>query len=165
MRPAGPSDGSQCVGQRSFARRARCPAPARPRAAATTSGADAGMGVMSDGPDPVDTGLFGKLPRSRPGTRSPRRASTGVATQKAEPAKAEAKAAREPRAPVREPPTPVREHRPPDRESPAGDAEERGAGLEELAWAGIAVTAEAATLGVRLMSRALDAARRATERG
>ena len=37
--------------------------------------------------------------------------------------------------------------------------------IEELAWAGIAVTAEAATLGVRLVSRAIDAARRAAERG
>ncbi len=72
---------------------------------------------------------------------------------------------REPPAPVREPPTPAREQRPPEREVPEGDAEEGVAGLEELAWAGIAVTAEAATLGVRLMSRALDAARRATERG
>jgi len=39
------------------------------------------------------------------------------------------------------------------------------AGLEDLAWAGVAVTAEAATLGVRLLGRAVEAARRATERG
>jgi len=39
------------------------------------------------------------------------------------------------------------------------------AGLEDLAWAGIAVTAEAATLGVRLVGRAFDAARRAADRG
>jgi len=47
---------------------------------------------------------------------------------------------------------------------PAATSEEGGAGLEDLAWAGIAVTAEAATLGVRLFSRAIDAARKATER-
>ncbi len=125
---------------------------------------------MSDGPDPADTGLFGKLPRTRPGTRSPRRAGTGGPSKKAEPSKSQARPVREPPTPVREPPTPrkpptpAREQRPRESEAPAGD-DERGAGLEELAWAGIAVTAEAATLGVRLMSRALDAARRATERG
>jgi hypothetical protein len=32
-------------------------------------------------------------------------------------------------------------------------------GVEEVAWAGITVAAEAATLGVRLVSRALEAVR------
>jgi hypothetical protein len=115
------------------------------------------MGVMSEAPDPGDTGLFGKLPRTRPGTRSPRRASGG------KPAKAKAAAAPKarPAATAARAPAPP----PPARERKGSDPEEQGAGLEELAWAGIAVTAEAATLGVRLMSRALDAARRAAERG
>jgi hypothetical protein len=49
-------------------------------------------------------------------------------------------------------------------ETAAAPDDEHGAGLEDLAWAGIAVTAEAATLGVRLFSRAIDAARKAAER-
>jgi hypothetical protein len=116
----------------------------------------------------ADPGLFGKLPRSRPGQRSPRRAAAST--------RAEAPAAtREPEpepGPQRPPPPRPRaaaeqtrdagsEHAPAPAPEPP---EEGGAGLEELAWAGIAVTAEAATLGVRLVSRAIDAARRATER-
>jgi hypothetical protein len=108
--------------------------------------------------DPDDTGLFGKLPRSRPGMRSPRRAGGGEVRTAA--AKTEAKPKPKPARPAT--PPRVRAEEADARES---DPEERGAGLEELAWAGIAVTAEAATLGVRLMSRALDAARRAAERG
>ena len=56
----------------------------------------------------------------------------------------------------------------PRREQPEPEPEENRslspAGLEDLAWAGVAVTAEAATLGVRLLGRAVDAAKRATER-
>ena len=120
-------------------------------------------------PDPDDTGLFGKLPRSRPGTRSPRR-TAGGGPPKAERAKRESR----PRATATRA-TPKSRPAPPPADEPeraasgapssAPAGEDQGAGLEELAWAGIAVTAEAATLGVRLMSRALDAARRATERG
>jgi hypothetical protein len=36
--------------------------------------------------------------------------------------------------------------------------------VEDLAWAGIAVAAQAATVGVKFASRALDAARRSAER-
>jgi hypothetical protein len=111
---------------------------------------------MSAGQGEDDSGLFGQLPRSRPGSRSPRRAAS---------AESQVPAAEEPTA---EPPRPEPEPPPPPttEESPAPGArfEEGGAGLEELAWAGIAVTAEAATLGVRLFSRAIDAARKATER-
>jgi hypothetical protein len=35
--------------------------------------------------------------------------------------------------------------------------------VEDLAWAGIAVAAEAATLGVRIMSRAIGAVRKPTD--
>ena len=37
-------------------------------------------------------------------------------------------------------------------------------GVEDLAWAGIAVAAEAATLGVRLLSRAVEAVRKPPDR-
>jgi len=112
---------------------------------------------VSAGQGEDDSGLFGQLPRSRPGSRSPRRAA---ATESPAPI-AEEPAAAEPARPEPEPPPPA-----PADESPAAGArsDEGGAGLEELAWAGIAVTAEAATLGVRLFSRAIDAARKATER-
>jgi hypothetical protein len=132
------------------------------------------MVPVNDGQDPADTGLFGKLPRTRPGTRSPRRSASGEAETRGAAAKAEPAKAPRPVPTSRvgtaaseapEPPSaePAAGRPRPDAGSP--EPEEQGPGLEELAWAGIAVTAEAATLGVRLMSRALDAARRATERG
>ncbi len=49
----------------------------------------------------------------------------------------------------------------PETHPPAGA--EHG-GVEDLAWAGIAVAAEAATLGVRLLSRAVEAVRKPTDR-
>jgi hypothetical protein len=122
--------------------------------------------------DPVaDSGLFGKLPRSRPGTRSPRRGAAGGDEVRSEPV-AEAKPTPAPEAkptPAPAPPAGRAESapraRPAARERAApAPSEEPGAGLEDLAWAGIAVTAEAATLGVRLVSRAIDAARKAAER-
>jgi hypothetical protein len=120
------------------------------------------MHAMTDD-TPDDSGLFGKLPSSRPGVRSPRRASSkGAAEPRSEPP-----SSRPPRPrPTAGRPTPTAA-RPKATAPPRGKPEEQegeGAGLEELAWAGIAVTAEAATLGVRLVTRALDAARRATER-
>jgi len=113
------------------------------------------MSAMSD-EGHEDSGLFGKLPSSRPGVRSPRRASNkGAAEPRSEPPRA---------TPPRPKPTAARpKATAPPRAKPE-EQEGEGAGLEELAWAGIAVTAEAATLGVRLVTRALDAARRATER-
>jgi hypothetical protein len=119
------------------------------------------MHAMTDD-TPEDSGLFGKLPSSRPGVRSPRRASNkGAAEPRSKPPRPtpprpKPTAARPKPTPARPKPTPAR----PKPEEQEGE----GAGLEELAWAGIAVTAEAATLGVRLVTRALDAARRATER-
>jgi hypothetical protein len=105
-------------------------------------------------PDPGDEpqGVFGNLPRTRPGARSPRR---------------DADAARE---------RPARHAAPtPDddaaSERPSGDATQRPAaeephagGLEDVAWAGVAAAAEAATIGVRLANRALEAMRDAVER-
>ena len=46
----------------------------------------------------------------------------------------------------------------------AEDEAREGGGLEDLAWAGIAAAAEAATLGVRLATRAMEAVRDAVER-
>jgi ribosomal protein L13E len=113
------------------------------------------MSAMSD-EGHEDSGLFGKLPSSRPGVRSPRRASNkGAAEPRSDPPRS---------TPPRPKPTAARpKATAPPRAQPE-EQEGEGAGLEELAWAGIAVTAEAATLGVRLVTRALDAARRATER-
>ena len=127
-------------------------------------------GVPSDRSeaDPAaDSGVFGKLPRSRPGTRSPRRAGAAEASGR----RAASTPMPQPRPrsrasrPSRKRVEPLPDAAPAAQERTAPDPEEQGAGLEELAWAGIAVTAEAATLGVRLVSRAIDAARRAAERG
>jgi hypothetical protein len=104
-------------------------------------------------------GIFGKLPESRPGMRSPRRRSTGARTtpkkssspQKAPPARSVSATARTPAA--------ARTPEPP----PAPPAQDPGGGLEDLAWAGVAAAAEAATIGVRLASRAMEALRGSTE--
>jgi hypothetical protein len=114
-------------------------------------------------------GVFGNLPDARPGTRSPRRASSSKpkAAPKAKSAAAKAKPAAKPKAtpkppqaarPVDPPPPP----RPADPERPIAD--QQPGGLADVAWAGIAVAAEAATLGVRLASRAIEAVRGNSER-
>jgi hypothetical protein len=123
---------------------------------------------MTDTPDPKQPepspagGVFGNLPDARPGTRSPRRDK--AAKGKAAPAtKAKAAAKRKPKAPKAAP-------APPPPPPPSAVEEERQAaaeqpgGLADVAWAGIAVAAEAATLGVRLASRAIEAVRGNSER-
>jgi hypothetical protein len=122
--------------------------------------------------------VFGRLPGTRPGVRSPRRAS-GKATE-AEPAAEQQEPTPDPRSPAGIPSARDRSKAAGD-EAPAteawpsgggepSDAEEQPdaqaehGGVEELAWGGIAVAAEAATLGVRLLSRAMDAVRRAPDR-
>jgi predicted flap endonuclease-1-like 5' DNA nuclease len=125
--------------------------------------------------------LFSQLPRTRPGVRSPRRASVQTdaqlgsgapprkpaAVRAAKAAAAAADSAEYQSEDAR--PAPPRPREPEPEPDPSPDqARATGvgpAGLEDLAWAGIAVTAEAATLGVRLVGRAFDAARRAAERG
>jgi len=117
-------------------------------------------------------GVFGNLPGSRPGPRSPRRQADDAAPASRKPAKARPRprpsAARAKPAPPRR--RPSRPQPPPKREpAPAatGDESERaeGGGIEDLAWAGVAVAAEAATIGVRLASRAIEALRGSSERG
>ena len=115
-------------------------------------------------PDPADPeaattpgSVFGNLPDSRPGGRSPRR----DATRKPRAAKAAAK----PRAKAstatkpKPKPGPAAAPRPsPPPPEPAAEPES-GGGLEDIAWAGVAAAAEAATLGIRLANRALEALR------
>ncbi|MEK6271898.1 MAG: hypothetical protein AABM42_04540 [Actinomycetota bacterium] len=115
-------------------------------------------------------GVFGNLPPRRPAVRSPRRAeAAGPAAAGATPkaagrqsrsAQPEPSVPRSPRGGPTRPPghSPAAEHETPP---PAG-AEHSG--VEDLAWAGIAVAAEAATLGVRLLSRAVEAVRKPADR-
>ena len=112
------------------------------------------------GSEKRDAGVFGNLPGSRPGKRSPRRNSAkkpavaAVAKQKSKP-----KPAAAPRA---APPPPAASATKAPRR-PAAEPD-RGAGLEDIAWAGVAAAAEAATLGVRLASRAIEALRGNSEK-
>jgi hypothetical protein len=119
---------------------------------------------MSDEPKD-EGGIFGKLPDSRPGTRSPRRDNAKAATRKAAP-KTKPKAAKpkaaKPKAakPSATPKAPPRETPPPRPAEPSQPlADQTPGGLGDIAWAGIAVAAEAATIGVRLASRAIEAVR------
>jgi hypothetical protein len=112
--------------------------------------------------DETPGSVFGNLPGSRPGTRSPRRDRGKAAEAKAKPAKAKAKepAAKAKKPAEREPePPPQREPEPPPEREPDAPAPAAGGGLEDIAWAGVAAAAEAATLGVRLASRAIEALR------
>jgi len=116
-------------------------------------------------------GVFGKLPGSRPGVRSPRRGKAGRtagAEGGAEPAGGRHRSVAEPRTGGPQPPvgrsSGAARHPPPAQpETPPAAGTERG-GVEDLAWAGIAVAAEAATLGVRLLSRAVESVRRPPDR-
>lgn len=121
-----------------------------------------------------DGGVFGKLPASRPGSRSPRR--RGAAEAEAEgpkvaSARADTATTSDPppagrRAPAEPAPKPATEAKPAEEPAPgeANQEEGRRGGVEDLAWAGIAAAAEAATLGVRLASRAMGAVRDSVDR-
>jgi hypothetical protein len=123
--------------------------------------------------DAEQGGVFGNLPGSRPGSRSPRRGSgerkpAPRAAAKPRPRKrAPAASAAEPRRRPAPRPGPDREPEPAtaraDRESEEAARADSG-GIEDLAWAGVAVAAEAATIGVRLASRAIEALRGSSER-
>jgi hypothetical protein len=133
--------------------------PERDPTGSPESAADAVAGAD----DEVEAaGVFGSLPRSRPGRRSPRRAP---AAPEAAPAPVTHKA-------TGGPPEPGGEERaestePPEDVEPSPDQAGSSAGqrgLEDLAWAGVAIAAEAATLGIRLANRALEAMRGDAER-
>ena len=119
----------------------------------------------ADKPEQPD-GVFGNLPASRPGSRSPRRdaqrrrGAGQAALAAAGEAPAPAAASPGTRAPPPEPPMGT------EREAPvsAAGGDQQISSIEDLAWAGIAVAAEAATVGVRFASRALDAARKSIDR-
>ena len=129
----------------------------------------------------AEPGVFGNLPGTRPGVRSPRRDAGKPAAGEREPTPSRAAGGTDskPRAkPERRRAPAARPHRPPEAATAAGTGDEapargegvgdeapaRGRGVEELAWAGITVAAEAATLGVRLLGRAVDTVRRPTDR-
>jgi hypothetical protein len=102
-------------------------------------------------------GVFGNLPGTRPGVRSPRRGEQPRPGRQPKPSV--------PRATRRHPSTrPPAPSPAPEPETPPATGTEHG-GVEDLAWAGVAVAAEAATLGVRLLSRAVEAVRKPADRG
>jgi hypothetical protein len=128
---------------------------------------------MSDRPsDPAEAetppgSVFGNLPDSRPGGRSPRRdaaakprkASVKAAPRKPAKPKAAAKAATKATAKPR--PKPASPPPPP----PSAEAEpESGGGLEHSAGAGGGAAAAPATVGVRLLSKTIEALRGNSER-
>jgi len=103
-------------------------------------------------------GVFGNLPTARPGTRSPRRKPLDRGGEDAGEAAppddrldpvADAAAVAAATAPRRESE---------DEGDPADETGEQRqrAGLEDIAWAGVAAAADAATIGVRLAGRALE---------
>jgi hypothetical protein len=140
-------------------------------------------------PDRNDTGsgaegpgdIFGKLPNERPGVRSPRRRAESKKAGR-QPSKAKAvssRASRDQRAPRPHSPraepastsrrsTPRPSSRAAARPSTSSEQQARvesgGSGIQDVAWAGITVAAEAATLGVRLLGRAVEAVRKPVER-
>jgi hypothetical protein len=128
-------------------------------------------------------GVFGNLPDTRPGTRSPRRETTPedgsprprTASEDGEGERlGEARQARQAPPPTDEQGLDERElderdldergERGSEKREPDEPSPDKGGGLEDLAWAGVAVAAEAATIGVRLASRAMEALRRTDRR-
>ena len=103
--------------------------------------------------EPQDS-ILGSLPRSRPSVRSPRRDQAAKARAKAKPAasRPKARAAGTGR---------KRPAAPPESEA-APDAE--GAGVEDLARAGVTTAVQVATAGFRFAGRAAGAIRESLER-
>jgi hypothetical protein len=140
--------------------------------------------------DPQDSGVFGKLPSARPGVRSPRRQTGGKKGRPARekktsesateqvgeesPQSASERLDSETASPRVRPsdtaghssaaPPPTQPRATPETETEPGATPGEGPGVEDLAWAGITVAAEAATLGVRLLSRAVEAVRGPADR-
>jgi outer membrane biosynthesis protein TonB len=130
----------------------------------TENGPDAAPG-STDGPE----GVFGNLPSTRPGSRSPRRrhAEAEKGSQGTEPEAAEP--APEPKPEPEPEPEPVSQTQAPEPEPPQPSEDPLAPqpsiqGVEDLAWAGVAVVAQAATAGIRFTSKALEAARKSIDR-
>jgi hypothetical protein len=100
-------------------------------------------------------GVFGNLPSTRPGSRSPRRRDTKAA---------DAAEIAEPVAPPEPESQPEYEADPPQPIEDPLAPQPSIHGVEDLAWAGVAVVAQAATAGIRFTSRALEAARKSIDR-
>lgn len=100
--------------------------------------------------------VFGNLPGTRPGVRSPRRREQPGPGEQPKPSAPRATRDRS----FGQPPDPSST---PEPETPPATDTQHG-GVEDLAWAGVAVAAEAATLGVRLLSRAVEAVRKPADR-
>ncbi len=113
-------------------------------------------------PQPESEGVFGNLPGTRPGSRSPRR---GNAARESTTAHGDESRAAPPPPP---PPPPADPPPPTEREAPVAGTPDAGqqriASVEDLAWAGVAVAAQAATVGIRFASRALESARKSVDR-
>jgi len=116
-------------------------------------------------------GVFGNLPSTRPGSRSPRRRNTDAETTRADDAQEVAEPAAPPKPePQAAEPEPAPEPEPENEPNPPQPTEDPLApqpsiqGVEDLAWAGVAVVAQAATAGIRFTSRALEAARKSIDR-
>ena len=112
--------------------------------------------------DEQPEGVFGNLPRTRPGARSPRRDA-----QQAARAGSGAQAGPGPDPAASKVPDPTGARTVPDPPAAGqapGSTGEEGGGIEDVAWAGVAAAAEAATIGVRLATKALEAMRDAVDR-
>jgi hypothetical protein len=110
-----------------------------------------------------EASVFGNLPRTRPGARSPRR-DEATSRRSAEPKSPdpEPESPPDPLSPELDAERILSESRPSEERSAAAEPpedHEDGGGIEELAWAGVAAAAEAATLGVRLANRAMESLR------
>jgi hypothetical protein len=106
-------------------------------------------------------GVFGNLPSARPGSRSPRRGD-GDAEPPTEPVAPEPEPATP--EPEPEPDVPDRDAEPPEPPDDPLAPQPSIQGVEDLAWAGVAVVAHAATAGIRFTSKALEAARKSIDR-
>lgn len=110
--------------------------------------------------EPREDGVFGKLPSARPSVRSPRR-EAGSTKGRSPDFGTGSPGGRPPDTPGQSPgPSPPTE---PEAAREPEAAHGHAPGVEDLAWAGIAVAAEAATLGVRIVSRAIGAVRKPTD--
>jgi len=112
-------------------------------------------------PAKASDGVFGNLPATRPGTRSPRRRNDEAPPER--PATAEPRTAKP--APPPPPPKPAPPPAPAAKAAPPAEepSAQRIGSIEDLAWAGVAVAAQAATVGVKFASRAIEAARRSAD--